>query len=85
MHDTSADIIQKINEMIQEKTGQERLMMGCSMYETSKTLITQAILKENPQISKVDFKQEFFLKFYGDDFNPIERARILEHIKNLNP
>jgi len=81
MRDTTSDITTKMCEMIQKKTPLERLKMGISMYETSKYLITQAILKNNPNISKAEFKREFFLKFYGNDFIPSDREKILSHLE----
>jgi hypothetical protein len=42
-------------------------------------IVTQAILRENPNISKTELKQQLFLKFYKDDFSPEEREKILKH------
>jgi hypothetical protein len=63
------------------KTPLERLKMGSSMYETSKFLITRAILENNPHISKSEFKKEFFLKFYGNDFNSADLEKILAYLE----
>ena len=81
MRDTTPEIALKMCEMIQMKSPLERLKMGCSMYETSKLLITRAILENNPNISKSEFKREFFLKFYGNDFNPVDQEKILSHLE----
>jgi len=80
MRDTSLESAQKMAEMIQKKTPLERLKMGCSMYETSKYLIIRAILEENPNISKAGLRRELFLKFYRNDFDPIQREKILRHL-----
>lgn len=80
MDDTSPEIAAKVREMFAKKTPQERFEMGCSMNETSRYLVTQAILRENPQISKAGLRQEIFLKFYRDDFNDIERQKILDYL-----
>jgi len=81
MDDTSPDITKKVIELFQQKTPFERLKMGCEMYETSKYLVTRAILEQEPGISEVNFRKEFFLKFYGDDFGLIEREKILKHLE----
>lgn len=83
MHDTSPAIAQKMREMIRLKTPTERVTMGCSMYETSKSLVIQAILKEDPSISKLALRKQLFLKFYGDDFDPTQRNKILKHMQAL--
>ena len=82
MRDTTPVIVKKMREMIQMKLPIERLKMGCSMYETSKYLIIQAILKNNPQISKADFQKELFL-FYGDNFNLVQQERIIKHLEHI--
>jgi len=80
MNDTTPQMTRKMCALIQKKTPAERLKMGLSMYETSKYLITRAILEENPQISKSALRQEIFLKFYGNDFDQKEQMKILQHL-----
>lgn len=80
MHDTSPEIDQKMRGLIQLKLPIERLKMGCSMYETSKKLVSDSILRNNPKISKKDFKIELFLKMYGDDFAPDLREKIINYL-----
>jgi len=81
MHDTSPHMIEKVYEMIREKLPEERLKMGFSMYATSKHLVTCAIRRENPHISETELRQELFLKFYGGDFDPEQKEKILAHLK----
>jgi hypothetical protein len=81
MDDTTPEIAEMMREMIRMKSPTERVKMGCSMYETSKHLIIRAILENNPGISEVGLRQELFLRFYGNDFNPIEREKILKHLE----
>jgi hypothetical protein len=80
MRDTTPEIVLKMCELIRLKTPFERLKMGSSMYETSKYLVTRAILEKNPTISKTEFKREFFLRFYGNDFNFADQEKILSHL-----
>lgn len=82
MNDTPAHITRKMCAMIQEKEPIERLKMGCSMYATSRYLVTQAILRDNPGISKTGLRKELFLKFYENDFDAVTREKILKHIEN---
>lgn len=82
MDDTPLEIKKKVHDMLQKKSPLERVEMGCSMYETSKYLITQAILEQNPGISKKDLRKEIFLRFYRDDFTPSQLEKILKHLEN---
>ena len=81
MRDTPPEITEKMNEMINKKSPEGRLRMGASMHATSKFLIIRAIKEENPDISEVDLKKEVFLRFYGSDFDPETREKILKHIE----
>lgn len=80
MHDTSREAEEQMHKMISQKTPLERVMMGCSMYETSRQLIVRALRESNPQISENELRKEVFLKFYGNDFDPKTREKILEHL-----
>jgi hypothetical protein len=80
MNDTSPEITQKMCELIQMKTPEERFRMGCSMYDTSRYLVTRAIYEQYPGISVPEFRREFFLRFYGMDFSPEEREKIFRSL-----
>ena len=82
MNDTSDEMNRKMCEMIQQKLPIERLKMGCSMYDMSKRLVVQAILKNNPHLSAADLRQEIFQKFYGNDFTPETSAKIIKHLRS---
>jgi len=80
MNDTSPQIAEKMRELIQKKTPEERLKMGCSMYDFSKQLVIHSILESQPGLSITELRRELFLRFYGNDFNPGKRQEILKHL-----
>lgn len=84
MHDTSPKIDEKMREMIRMKTPFERAQMGASMFETSKYLVTQAILRDNPNISQSELREQIFLAFYDNDFTVKQKEKILQHIRLLD-
>jgi len=69
-----------MREMIRRKTPEERLRMGCSMFDFSKSLVVNAILRERPNLSPAELRGELFLRFYGNDFAPARREKILAHL-----
>ena len=83
MNDTSPEMAEKMRQMIQLRSPSERAMMGLSMYTTSKKLVTDAILRDNPDISKAELRKELFLKFYGNDFTREEQQKILFHLDHV--
>jgi hypothetical protein len=84
MDDTTPEIAEKIREICRMKSPAERFKMGCSMYETSKYLVTQAILREDPGISASELRKEIFLRFYRDDFEESELQKILAFLDSTS-
>lgn len=80
MNDTLPQIAEKMRELISAKTPEERLKMGCSMYDFSRRLVIHSILKSQPHLSTAELNRELFLRFYGNDFNPAKRQEILGHL-----
>jgi hypothetical protein len=71
--DTSPAIEQKFRQMLLQRSGEERLKMGCSMHATAQALVKASISENNP----TTVKRELFLRFYGDEFRSEERKKIL--------
>jgi hypothetical protein len=71
-----------MHELIQAKTPQERFAMGLSMCATSRILVKQAILRENPNISPLDFKKELFLKYYGNEFTKEQKEEFFRMLES---
>lgn len=80
MNDTSQGTEQKLHEMFQKKTGEERLKMGCSMYDFSKQLVIDSLLNENPALSAKELSREIFIRFYGNEFNVDQRRKIADYL-----
>ncbi len=53
--------------------------MGCSMSVT-RTLVRAAVLAQTPQASPAALRCALFLRFYGNEFDAVERARILPRL-----
>lgn len=80
MDDTSQEIAEKMHAMFQQKSPIERLKMGFSMNETSRHLVTRFISENQLIYSGADLRQELFMKFYGNDFDPDMQRKILQHL-----
>jgi uncharacterized protein YneF (UPF0154 family) len=80
MKDTPPEIEEKVREIFRKKTPEERIRMGCEMYDVSRYLVRQALLRENPHISEAELKQQLFLRFYGNEFSKDKMAEILAHL-----
>ena len=77
MNDTHPDVAGRFRNLMMSKTGQERLLMGCSMYDAAKEIVRSSIYNNHPGITEVEMRKEIFLRFYGQEFSRIEREKII--------
>ncbi len=77
MLDTHPDIAIRYREMMMRKSGEQRLRMGCSMFDTAKEIVRSSILADQPNISDAEMKREIFLRFYGHEFSPADRKKVI--------
>ena len=80
MQDTSAKVKNIYHDMLMARTPEERLKMGCSMFDMAKKIVRSSILNENSKISEQELKKEIFLRFYGHEFSPQRLKRILNSL-----
>lgn len=82
MNDTSADIDQRYRAMLMQRTGEERLIMGCAMRDTARTLVEASLRERDPQATVETIRKGLFLRFYGQEFHPETRVKILAAIES---
>ena len=76
MNDTSAKVQRRFEELLMQKTPEERLKMGCSMFTAAREIAKSSIRAQFPQLSPAQMKQKIFLRFYGDDFSDAQSRDI---------
>ena len=74
MNDTSPETAAYLDDIYKNKSGEEKLLMALSMYETARELVIASLA---PGLSKKELVKELFLRFYGNDFNEEEKKKIL--------
>lgn len=79
MNDTHPDVAVRYRDLMMSKTGQERLLMGFSMYDTARQIVRSAIYNNRPEINDEEMKKEIFLRFYGHEFSPPGRESFFQH------
>jgi len=77
MKDTPPAMERKFRVMLMQRTGAERLKMGCSMHATAQALAKAHISGQHPDAHPGELKKLLFLHFYSADFTPQQRKRIL--------
>ena len=81
MNDTSEEMQARFQDMIMQRSPVERLLMGCSMYDTAKQIVKSAILQENPKMSREEMREKLFLRFYGMEFDNAQKKKILKVLR----
>jgi hypothetical protein len=79
--DTSPEVERRYRELLLQRSGEERLRMGCSMHATAQALVRASMLARDPQASPAVLRRALFLRFYGGDFDADSRARILARLE----
>ena len=64
-------------KMIAEKTGEERLLMGFSMFDFSSRILLSSIKDKAPPEK---LRETIFLRLYRNDFNKKQQKEILKHL-----
>jgi hypothetical protein len=82
MNDTSPDMDVRYRAMLMQRSGQERLAMGCSMHATARALVEASLRQQDPQITPEAIRKGLFLRFYGHEFDATSCAKILAAIES---
>jgi len=79
MKDTSEKVERIYNEMIMRKTPEERIKMCFSMLNAARRIVLSTIN------DKKNWRKEMFLRFYGDEFTPKQKEKIIYALENFSP
>ena len=81
MKDTSKEFEVIFRNMIMRRSPEERLLMGSSMFDTAKQIVKSSIMEQYPKILPKEMKEKIFLRFYGTEFNEIDKKKIMSTLK----
>ena len=85
MTDTPSEVERRYRALLMSLPAERRSRMGASMSATARALVRASVLARHPGASEAEVRQALFLCFYGDDFAPAERERILEWLARAAP
>ncbi|MFH1868531.1 MAG: hypothetical protein ABH843_06125 [Candidatus Omnitrophota bacterium] len=78
MKDTSREVEKIYNDMLLKRTPEERLKMGCSMFDLACAIIRSSFQKD---ISGNEIKQRLFLRLYGADLKEEVKKKVIRLMK----
>ena len=82
MKDTPPEMEARYRDMLMQRSGEERLKMGCAMRETARALVEASIREQDPRATPKAVRKGFFLRFYGHEFDVESREKILTAIES---
>ena len=80
--DTPPEIAARYRVLLMQRTGEERLIMGCAMRDTTRAIVEASIKGQDPQATIEAIRKGIFLRFYGHEFDGETRAKILAAIES---
>ena len=81
MNDTSPEMEKRYRAMLMERSGEERLAMGSSMFDAARAVVRSSILNESPGLTEGELKEKIFLRFYGLDLSETQKRKIIASLK----
>ncbi len=84
MRDTRPEIEKQYLEMIMEKSGQERLKMGFSMFNLARKQALTSIRTNKPTAGEEEIRKDLFSRFYAEDFSPEDQEKIIRQIGRVS-
>ncbi len=82
MNDTSTEMDLRYRALLMQRTGEERLMMGCAMRDTARAIVEASLRERDPHATVETIRKGVFLRFYGQEFDPERCAKILAAIES---
>jgi hypothetical protein len=64
VNDTWPEVERMVHERLMALSGEERFMMGISMYDTARAMVLASL---PPNLSPVERRRQVFKRFYGDE------------------
>ena len=77
--DTPTVVADLYRTLLMKRSGSDRLIMGCGMFDTSRALIRTRVGIQ----TSTDMKIYLFKRTYGRDFDKETVERIIEHYRKL--
>jgi len=84
VNDTPPEVDKRYQAMLMQRTGEERLIMGCAMRDTARAFVEASLREQDPQATVATIRKGLFLRFYGHEFNAATRDTILAAIEQAS-
>jgi len=81
VNDTSPAAAELQHRLLMERSGVERLKMGCDMFDTARALMRAGLGDTTGKDRSAALRVRLFERTYGRDFDAATAARIIAHLR----
>lgn len=82
MIDTPPHVATRYRQMLMQRSGEERLLMGGRMFDAARTLMRAGLGDPDGADRSTEMQVKLFLRTYGQDFDPQTRDRIAARLRS---
>lgn len=81
MNDTSPKVAELYRRLLMARSGEERMMMGFSMYDSARGLVEASLRDQGLVEGSTEWRRALLIRFYGDELRP----EVIERIAAWRP
>lgn len=81
--DTTRDVQGRFDALLRSRSGSDRVIMACEMFDLARVLMAARIKELEPDITPIELKIHVFQRMYADDLDAETMARIVSRMRAL--
>lgn len=78
--DTAAGVEWRLEELLRRRSGSDRVVMACEMFDCARVLVEASLRTANPGLSAFELRLGFLHRLYGDELSATQVARIARRL-----
>jgi hypothetical protein len=78
--DTAAAVERRVEELLRRRSGSDRVVMACEMFDCARALVEASLRTAHPNLSAVELRLGFLHRLYGDELSAEQLARIARRL-----
>jgi len=85
MNDTSSQVEARLNALFAQRSGSDRVLMICEMFDFARSLLVGSITAAQPDITAMELRVQVFERTYGHDLDSATRRRVIARLRGEPP
>ena len=82
MNDTSLKMESLLRKLVMAKSGEERLAMGCAMFDDAKVIALAGLHAERSGMDEREHRVQLLMRLYGQEFGASRSARVCARLRS---